>query len=147
MTGQPAITPERIAQLAWGYAPPLILEAAIRNGIFEYLEHGAKTAEEVAAHTGASPRGIRAILNALTGFQLLSKDGEGRFGLTPESSTFLVPGRPGYLGGLIKHTSTQLIPKWLNLGDIVRDGGPGNGVNQEKAGAEFFHGFVEDIFL
>jgi hypothetical protein len=146
MTGQPAVTPERIAQLAWGYAPPLILETAVHNGIFEYLEGGGKTAQEVAAHTRAPLRGIRAILNALTGFQLLTKDGDGRFALTPESSTFLVKGRPGYLGGLIKHTSTQLIPRWLKLDDIVREGGPPKGVNQEETGTEFFHGFVEDIF-
>ena len=29
------VTPERIMQFAWGYVPPLILEAAIRHRIFD----------------------------------------------------------------------------------------------------------------
>jgi hypothetical protein len=26
--------PERIMQFAWGYAPPLVIEAAVRHGVF-----------------------------------------------------------------------------------------------------------------
>jgi hypothetical protein len=33
--GHAAITPERIMQLAWGYAPPLIIEAAVRHQVFD----------------------------------------------------------------------------------------------------------------
>src|SRR5437588_191749 len=29
---KPAVTPERIMQYTWGYAPPLILEAAVAHG-------------------------------------------------------------------------------------------------------------------
>jgi ubiquinone/menaquinone biosynthesis C-methylase UbiE len=47
---------------------------------------------------------------------------------------------------LIRHTSTQLVPKWLALSEVVRTGQPAASVNREKAGAEFFHDFVEDIF-
>ncbi len=50
------------------------------------------------------------------------------------------------MGGIIKHTSLQLIPIWLQLNDVVARGGPDQGVNQERRGAEFFHDFVEDIF-
>jgi hypothetical protein len=32
------LTPERILQLAWGFAPPLILEAAIRHCVFDVLD-------------------------------------------------------------------------------------------------------------
>jgi ubiquinone/menaquinone biosynthesis C-methylase UbiE len=144
--GKPQVTPERISQMAWGYAPPLILEAAIRHGIFDLLEQGPKTAAEIAATSGAAPRGIRAIANALVGLQLLEKSADGRLSLTPESSAFLVSSRPGYLGGMIRHTSLQLIPIWLRLNDIVQSGGPQAGVNQQTTGSEFFHEFVEDIF-
>ena len=70
------VTPERIQQLAWGYAPPLILEAAIKHRVFDVLDGGAKTLAEVGKETGASERGLSAIMNALVGLEFLSK-GEG----------------------------------------------------------------------
>lgn len=145
-TGQPAVTPERISALAWGYAAPLILETAVRQGIFDRLDGGSKSIAELAALTGASRRGLRAILHALAGFNLLTKDEEGRFSLTPESSAFLVSTRPAYMGGLIRHTSAQVIPLWLKLNEAVVAGKPATGVNHEDPGAEFFHEFVMDIF-
>ena len=139
------MTPERISALAWGYTAPLIIETAVRQRIFDLLDDGPKTIAELAALTGASTRGLRAVLHALSGLNLLAKDAEGRFSLTAESAAFLVSARPGYLGGLIRHTSTQLIPLWLKLNEIVVAGKPAAGVNQEGPGAEFFHEFVMDI--
>jgi precorrin-6B methylase 2 len=133
-------------QMAWGYAPPLIIEAAVRNGIFDSLDGGPQTVAEVASATGASARGLTIIMNALTGLNLLEKDAGGRYSLTPESSTFLVSKKPSFLGGLARHTSTQLIPKWLTLTEIVRSGKPARGVNEQETGSEFFEQFVEDIF-
>jgi len=141
-----AVTPERIQQLAWGYAPPLIIEAALHHGVFDLMDGGSKTVEEVAARSGASVRGLRAVMNALAGLELLTKDAGGRYGLTADSAAFLVGGKPGFLGGVIRHTSTQLLPAWLALSEVVRTGKPTASVNREKVGAEFFHRFVEDIF-
>jgi 3-hydroxy-5-methyl-1-naphthoate 3-O-methyltransferase len=140
------VTPQRIQQFAWGYAAPLILESAIRNKIFDTLDSGPKTLKEVQAATGASTRGLAAILNVLCGFDLLAKDPQGRYSLTPESAAFLVTGKPAFLGGLILHTSGHLIPRWLNLNDVVRTGNPTSAVNQEETGAAFFEKFVSDIF-
>ena len=143
---QAQVTPERIGQLVWGYAPPLILEAAIRHRVFDVLDDGPKTAEEIEEATGASVRGLSAIMNALVGLNLLSKDAQGRYALTAESAAFLVSTKPGFQGGLILHCSEQLIPKWLRLNEIVATGRPAEAVNQERLGGDFFHKFVEDIF-
>jgi hypothetical protein len=140
------VTPERIMQLAWGYAPPLILEAALRHRVFDLLDSRAKTVGEVAAETGASSRGLTAIMNALVGLNFLSKDAGNKYALTPESAAFLVSTKPGFSGGMIRHCSEHLIPKWLNLNEIVATGKPGRPVNQEQGGGEFFQNFVEDIF-
>ncbi len=144
--GESQVTPERIMQLAWGYAPPLIVEAALRHRVFDVLDSGAKTVQEVEAATRASTRGLTAIMNALVGLDLLSKDAEGKYALTPESAAFLVSTKPGFSGGMIRHCSEQLIPKWLSLSDIVATGQPHRAVNQEQQGGEFFQNFVEDIF-
>lgn len=144
--GSAQVTPERIMQFAWGYVPPLVLEAAIRHRVFDVLDSGAKTAAEVQKATGASERGLRGIMNALVAMALLAKDDDGRYSLTPESAAFLVSTKPSFQGGLIRHCSEHLIPKWLHLNDIVGSGKPKASVNQQAEGSDFFQKFVTDIF-
>ncbi|HEX5236746.1 MAG TPA: methyltransferase [Silvibacterium sp.] len=140
------VTPQRIMQFAWGYAAPLILESAIRNKVFDTLDAGPKTVDEVHAATGASTRGLTAIMNALVGFEFLDKDAHGRYSLTPESAAFLVSTKPSFQGGMLAHTSEQLMPKWLNLSEIVRTGKTQAVVNQQDSGAAFFEKLVPNIF-
>lgn len=142
----PAVTPQRIMQFAWGYAAPLILEAAIRNRVFDTLDSGPKTVQEVSAATGASVRGLTAIMDALCGFEFLDKDAHGRYSNTLESSTFLVTTKVTFSGGLIAHTSEQLIPKWLELSEIVHTGKPAGNLQSEDGGVEFFKELVPNIF-
>jgi hypothetical protein len=54
-------------QFAWGYAPPLILEAALNYRLFDLLDQAPQSVGELAARSSASPRGLTAILNALVG--------------------------------------------------------------------------------
>jgi ubiquinone/menaquinone biosynthesis C-methylase UbiE len=141
-----APSPERIMQLAWGYVPPLLLEAAIRHRIFDSLADGPLPAAEIQKRTGVSARGLAPVLNALVGLDFLGKGDEGAFSLTPESAAFLVSARPGFQGGLIRHCSEHLIPRWLGLNQVVATGKPVEAVNQQDSGAEFFREFVNDIF-
>jgi len=145
MSTSAPVTPERIMQFAWGYIPTVVLEAAIRHRVFDVLDAGPKTLKETAEATGASERGLRAIMNVLVGLNFLARDGQ-RYKLTPESETFLVSTKPGFHGGILKHTSEQLMPKWLQLNEIVATGKPATSVNQEGAGSDFFQKFVIDIF-
>jgi len=144
--GAAPVTPERILQFAWGYVPPLVLEAAIRHRVFDLLDGGPRTIAEIHKETGASERGLSAIMNVLVGLNFLGKDKQGSFSLTPESAAFLVSTKPGFQGGLIRHTSGQLIPKWLHLNEVVETGQPVAAVNEEGTGAGFFQVFVNDIF-
>jgi SAM-dependent methyltransferase len=137
--------PRRLLEMAWGYAPPIVISAAVEHRVFDLLASGPRTAEEVRKENGASARGLRILMNALVALELLRKDADGRYALTPESETFLVRGKPGYLGGFAQHGDT-LIPKWMQLKEIVRTGNPAVTVNQEADGTEFFEGFVEDLF-
>lgn len=146
MAGTNSVTPERILQFAWGYVPTLVLEAAIRHRVFDVLDSGPKTLDEIQQETGASERGLIAIVNVLVGLNFLAKDTQGRFSLTPESAAFLVSSKPGFRGGIIRHGSEHLIPKWLRLNEIVGTGKPIEAVNQEASGGDFFRNFVNDIF-
>src|ERR1700683_668601 len=90
------VTPERITQLAWAFAPPLILQAGVDNGVFEVLNKGPKTLEEIWAATGASARGIKALVEALVGLSLLKKKAN-KFSLAPDVAAFLIKSTPDYL--------------------------------------------------
>jgi 3-hydroxy-5-methyl-1-naphthoate 3-O-methyltransferase len=138
------VTPERLMEFGFAYAPPLIIGAAIRNKVFDTLANGKKTADEVSNETGAPVRGLRTIMNALVGLELLKKS-NGKYSLTPESEAFLVSNKPGTLAGFFPMLMKRLIPLWLNLDEIVRTGQPGEARNEEHPGTEFFSELVETI--
>jgi SAM-dependent methyltransferase len=138
-------TPERLQQFGFAYAPPLIISAAINNKVFDALHSGAKTVDEVKKETGASYRGLRAIMDALVGLELLKKDRQAKYSLTPESHAFLISYKPGTLAGFFGSILPVMISRWLRLTDIVRDGRPAVAVNQETEGTEFFSQLVETI--
>ena len=147
-TQQAPVTPERIMQFAWGYIPTLVLEAAITHHVFDTLDNGPKTIQQVHEATNASVRGLDAIMNALVGLNFLAKtgnNGDPLYSLTPESSTFLVSTKPSFHGGVLRHTSRQLMPNFLHLNEVVATGKPVQSVNQQTDGTEFFHKFVVDI--
>lgn len=145
MTEQKGVTPERIMQMAWGYAPPLIIESALKHGVFDTLHQLPQTATQLARKSRVSERGMVAILNALVGLQLLTRKG-GCYALAPESAAFLVSTQAPYYGEFFRHATGQLIPKWLQLGNVVRTGKPAMAVNKQQAGAKFFAEFVESLF-
>ena len=58
-------------QFAWGYAPTLCIEAAVRHGVFDLLDKGPKTVAQIAKSTRASVRGLTAVLNVLVSVDLL----------------------------------------------------------------------------
>ena len=91
------LTPERLQQFGFAYAPPLIISAAVNNKVFDTLKSGAKTVEQLQKETGGSDRGLRAIMDALVGLELLKKDRQSRYSLTPESQAFLISDKPGTL--------------------------------------------------
>jgi ubiquinone/menaquinone biosynthesis C-methylase UbiE len=142
---RPELAPDRIMQLSWGYAPPLIIEAAVKHRLFDLLDVSPKTAPQLAKEASVSLRGVKAICDALVGLRFMARD-DDRYKLTPESATFLVSSKPAYHGAFFRHVSTQLIPHWLALDKIVRTGKSAASVNSEKKGAKFFGEFVESIF-
>jgi SAM-dependent methyltransferase len=132
-------------QFAWGYAPPLILEAALTYRLFDLLDQKSQTVRELAGRSGASARGLTAILNALVGLEFLVKQGE-RYALTLESAAFLVSTKSAYHGGFFRHVIRQILPQWLRLKEVVRNGRPAVTANRQGKGQKLFAEFVEGLF-
>ena len=145
-SSNPAVRPDRIMEMVWGYAPPIILATAVQARVFDLLDSGPKTVDELAKASGNSARGLTAILNALVGFQFLTKSSDGRYALAPESSAFLVSGKPGYLGKFVELSGLKMIQTWLPLPESVRTGRAVTDINRQGTGEEFFQELVEPIF-
>jgi ubiquinone/menaquinone biosynthesis C-methylase UbiE len=139
------VTPERLMQFGFAYAPPLVIGAAVSNKVFDALASGPKTVEQLSKETGTSARGLRAIMNALVGLELLKKNRQEKYSLTRESEAFLVSNKPGSLANFFPMNMRRLIPLWLKLDEIVRTGRPAESRNQEHPGTEFFTELVESI--
>jgi len=142
---QPQVTPERLMQFAFGYAPPIMISTAVELGVFDALDSGAKTAAELAKSVNASERGLQKLLNGLAGFDFLKKEGD-RYSLTPESATFLVSSKPAYYGALYRRLCDNNLHGWLNLADAVRTGKPVHDVVETSEAGEFFKELVPSLF-
>src|SRR5437016_2363928 len=76
------VNPKRIMEMVWGFAPPLIAEAALQTGVFDAMDAGAKTAAQIGEKTNTSPRGIAILLDGLVATGLVERRGE-TFKLAP----------------------------------------------------------------
>ncbi len=142
---QPQATPERLIQLAFAFAPPIMISTAVDLGVFDALDSGPKTAAELAKTLPASERGLNMLMNGLVGVELLSKDA-GRYSLTPESATYLVSSKPAYFGAYYRHLCFRQLPLWLHLGEAVRSGHPVQRYIDPSTAEEFFKELVPSLF-
>jgi 2-polyprenyl-3-methyl-5-hydroxy-6-metoxy-1,4-benzoquinol methylase len=140
------VSPIRLMQFTFGFAPPILIEAAIRHRIFDALDAGPRTIEQLCVETSTASRGLRAVLNALVGLDLLRRDEQGRYALTAESAMFLVTGKSTFHGAFFRLTSGPMLTAWKKLYEVVQNGRPARRINLEEDGVHFFLQFVEDIF-
>ncbi len=109
-------------RLASGFTLSRIIQVAVRTGIFDKIETGGSTSNEVASAIDADPRATELFLNALVALRLLSKD-SGKYFKTEISSTYLVKNSPKYFGGMIifEHNLWEM---WEKLEQSLRTGMP-----------------------
>jgi 3-hydroxy-5-methyl-1-naphthoate 3-O-methyltransferase len=144
-----APTPERIMQLAFGFAPGQAVTTALDLGLFTHVAEGKTTREALERATGASSRGLGMLLNAMVGLGFLTRQGSGataQYGLTPESDAFLVEGRPGYHGEIVRLHVYQMSERWAKLTECVRSGEPVVAVDDPVEGVAVWERLVDALF-
>src|SRR5437773_2322701 len=98
-------TPERLLQMAWGFGPTQALASAVEVGLFDAIAAGRRDAASIASACKSSARGVRMLLDALVALGVVTREGAGeaaRHGLAADTETFLVAGRPAFLGDLVR---------------------------------------------
>src|SRR5262249_16161798 len=79
----------------WGVGRSRVLTVGVQFGVWSHIAAGATTVAAIARRAQASERGIRMLLDALVGLQLLTK-AQDTYALTPVAAEFLVRDRPFY---------------------------------------------------
>lgn len=118
--------PDRILRLANGYWATGILGVAANHALFTHIEHGARTAQQLADAVGISLRGVQALLDGLVGLGLVEVR-EGVYHNSAEASAFLVEGTPTCLSSFaalkLNHVNSLAM-----LPEVVRAGEPATAV-------------------
>ncbi len=111
-----------IMDLVQGYTAAQALLAANRVGLLEALAAGPAAVRTLPRRLACSPRGIRALLDALAGLGLVRLSG-GRASLQADARPLFRPGSASYLGDVLRHQQ-RLYDRWGRLERAVRTGAP-----------------------
>jgi ubiquinone/menaquinone biosynthesis C-methylase UbiE len=136
--------PQAIQRMWFSYAPSCVLSAAVQLDVFSHLAAGNGTALEVARAAGATERGTRMLLDALTGFELLSKQ-DDRYTLAPLAAEYLVRDRPNYMGAVLE--TNYLMDSWTRLADVIRTGSAPHRLERQQEAEQFFPRLVRSLHV
>ncbi len=118
--------PSRIVEIATGYMAAQQLFAASRKGLFAALSAKALDVPALAAATGLSERMTRILADAMAGLGLLTR-GNGKYGLTAESSAYLAGDKAALdLGPFLVFLEEISYPHWLQFARTVETDKPGD---------------------
>jgi len=104
------------------FANSQILDASIEYDFFTLIDKGFQTADEIAREAGTNPRATRIVLDSLIAAALIEKKA-ARYTLLPMSETFLVRGKPSYIGDF-RHVALALWDGMANLRESLKTGKP-----------------------
>jgi 2-polyprenyl-3-methyl-5-hydroxy-6-metoxy-1,4-benzoquinol methylase len=120
---QQAPSPAIIFDTLNAYQRTAALRAAIELDLFTAIAEGNSDVTSIAYRVQASEKGTRVLCDFLTVIGFLSKM-RGKYGLTPDSATFLNRQSPAYIGSISKFIGDPHLTHHFNdLTAIVRKGG------------------------
>jgi hypothetical protein len=102
-----------LLEMAQAYRQSAILMTACQLQVFTHLSQGALRVDSLAQHCQVPVRRVQRLLNACVVLDLLEKEDES-YRNTPIAETFLVQGKPGYMGNFIRD-GTEHYEAWGGL--------------------------------
>src|SRR5262245_6644272 len=104
-----------------------VLASAVELRVFEALEGGAASTQELAARNNLSARTVQTLLDGLVSLGLVTRDGAGKYANSEAASSHLIAGKPGYLGGfsrILTGPGDGGMRQWSMLPTALRQGKP-----------------------
>ncbi len=144
-----------ISTFGYGFAPPLILQEAVRLRLFEILEQGAKSSQELSTATECSERGITFLADALVSLGYLKKKKE-IYRNNRVRTGFILANQNNEVDAAIRKTGLQnayhtfisnAVKPWLQLSEAVKTGVPAFEFDQEESGSDYYKAFSEAMFV
>lgn len=108
--------------LSTAYWDAQILLTANRTGVFDALAEGPKEIGAICKALNTRPRPTRLLLKACVALDLLRETDKG-YANSDEADTYLVSGKPAYLGNAIRY-SDNLYGTWGRLEQALREDQP-----------------------
>ncbi|MEA2201552.1 MAG: hypothetical protein QOI89_2148 [Solirubrobacteraceae bacterium] len=128
----PAVTPDQILQLGFGFWGSKTLLSAIELGVFSALADGPASEEELRSRLELDGRSCRDFLDALVALGMLDR-GPAGYRNTPAGDLFLDRAKPSYVGGILEMANARLYGFWGSLTEALRTG---ELQNEAKGGGE-----------
>lgn len=128
----PAVTPDQILQVGFGFWGSKTLLSAIELGVFSVLASGPASEQDLRTRLGLHERSCRDFLDALVALGMLERGPEG-YRNTPASDLFLDRAKPSYVGGILEMANARLYGFWGSLTEALRTG---ELQNEAKGGGE-----------
>lgn len=133
-----------LLQMHLGFAPSRILTTALELNVFSHIAAGNRTVTELAGAAGTTERGMRMLLDALVGSQLLNKDSQ-EYQLTPIAAQCLVRNSPDYVGDMLD--LDRIWASWSGLTETVRTGTPFRPVERQQEAEAFFPKLIRGLHV
>jgi hypothetical protein len=136
-----------LMEILGGFERSAVVLGAAQLDLFSPLGSGPATAAEVANKTGLSIRGVERVLNSCAALGFVSKEGDG-YRNSPLADAFLVKGKPGYVGNMIKQTNDRF-SAWIKMPEAIRLDKPVlplTGAELFNAPAEVLDNYVHGLF-
>lgn len=111
-----------IWDIALGFMDAQVMLTSEKVGLFDAVEEGRNTVEEVAASTGLPEDSALRLLSAVAALGLVERRPDGTFANHPEASDKLVRSSPGYIGSMFEHVRNDLYPLWGHLREALEEG-------------------------
>jgi hypothetical protein len=121
-TGVPIDELARLHRLMTAYLGSKALFTALELGVFDKLEQGPATLEEMQQRLGLARRPTHSLLLALLGENLIERS-DGRYRNTGAGRAFLLSDSPHYVGPFAAHQDGHFT-KFAKLIDVLRSDAP-----------------------
>ena len=112
-----------VLQLIEDFRRSKAMFAAVSLGVFDALENGSATADELAGRLNVQADPLERLLDTCVGLKLLRRP-DGVYENEPVASAYLCRTSPRSLAGYILYSNDVLFRLWTHLEDAIREGTP-----------------------
>ncbi len=136
-----------LMEILGGFECSAVVLGAAQLDLFSPLGEGSATAAEVAARVDLPARGVERVLDACAALGFVVKEAD-RYRNSPLADTFLVKGKPGYVGNLIRQTADRYAA-WMKMPEAIKTDKPVlplTGAELFNAPAEVLDNYVHGLF-